>query len=90
MKRRYPFDPDWVTEPGEHLRETLEVLRVSLREFARRTGYSIRYIERLLTGQARIRLRTARRLALGTGVPASLWINLETNFQTRQQRLNRP
>ena len=89
MKRRYPFAADWVTEPGEHLRETLEVLRVSLSEFARRTGYSTWYIERLLTGQARIRPLTARRVALGTGVAASLWINLETNYQTRRQRLAR-
>lgn len=89
MKRRYPFDPDWVTEPGEHLRETLHLLHVSPHDFARRTGYSTRYIERLLAGQARIRPLTARRLSLGTGVPASLWLNLETNYQTRRQRLAR-
>jgi HTH-type transcriptional regulator/antitoxin HigA len=87
MKRRYSFKPDWVTEPGEHLLETLQELSLSPHEFAQRTGYSPGHVQRLLSGQARIRLHTARRLAIGTGVPASLWINLEANYQSRKRRL---
>ena len=87
MKRWYPFDLDLVTEPGKHLLETLHKLSVSPHEFAHRNGYSPGHIHRLLSGQARIRPHTARRLALGTGIPASLWINLEANYQSRKRYL---
>ena len=86
-KERYAYDPDYLTEPGEVLLETIESLGMSQKELAARTGYSTKHINLLISGKARLTAESALRLEKVTGVPARFWNNLETQYQERKARL---
>ncbi|MFM8474512.1 MAG: HigA family addiction module antitoxin [Planctomycetaceae bacterium] len=80
----FPFDPDYVTEPGDVLLETTEGLGITQKELAARTGFTAKHINQLIRGVARISPETALRLEKVTGVPASFWNHLETKYQERK------
>ena len=85
--KRYSYEPDYVTEPGETLQETIENLGISQKELADRTGFTAKHINQLISGAKRISPDAALRLEKVTGVPARLWNNLESNYQERKARL---
>jgi len=85
--QRFAYEPDYVTEPGSILQETIDSLGITQREFAARTGYTTKHINLLITGKARITPEAAVRLERVTQVPARFWNNLETQFQDRKARL---
>jgi HTH-type transcriptional regulator/antitoxin HigA len=58
----YPFDPDYVAEPGDVLLETIEGLGISQRELADRTGFTPKHINQVIKGVKRISPETALRL----------------------------
>lgn len=80
----FPFDPDYVTKPGDVLLETTEGLGMTQKELAARTGFTAKHINQLIRGVARISPETALRLEKVTGVPASFWNHLETKYQERK------
>ncbi len=82
------YEPDYVTEPGEVLQETIDHLGMTQRELALRTGYSPKHINLLISGKARITHDAAIRLERVTRVPARFWNNLEYQYQERKARLN--
>lgn len=82
-----PFDPDYVTEPGDVLLETIEGLGITQRELAARTGFTAKHINQLIRGVRRISPGTALRLEKVTAVPASFWNNLEAKYQDRKARI---
>lgn len=84
---RYAYEPDYVTEPGDILQETIDGLGMSQKELASRTGYTTKHINLLISGKARITPEAALRLEKVTQVPAHFWNNLETQFQERKARL---
>ena len=86
-KQRYRYEPDYVTEPGETLQETIESLGISQKELADRTGFTAKHINQLISGAKRISSDAALRLEKVTGVSARLWNNLESNYQERKARL---
>ncbi len=86
-KQRYPYEPDYVTEPGDTLQETIDGLGISQKELAARTGFSTKHINQLISGEKRISPEAALRLEKVTGVPARFWNNLESNYQERKARL---
>ena len=86
-KQKYAFDPDYVTEPGSILQETIDSLGITQKEFAARTGYTTKHINLLVSGKARITPDAAVRLERVTRVPARFWNNLETQYQDRKARL---
>lgn len=73
--------PDTVPPPGETLRETLEGLGMSQKEFAARMGLSEKHICKIMAGEAPITPETALSLEKVLGVPARFWSNLEMNYQ---------
>jgi len=85
--QRYPYEPDYVTEPGDTLQETIDSLGISQKELAARTGFTPKHINQLISGVKRISPETALRLEKVTGVPARFWNNLESNYQERKARL---
>lgn len=86
-KQQYPYEPDYVTEPGDTLQETIDGLGISQKELAARTGFSTKHINQLISGVKRISPDTALRLEKVTSVPARFWNNLESNYQERKARL---
>ena len=86
-QQRFAYEPDYVTEPGAILQETIDGLGITQKEFAARTAYSTKHVNQLITGKARITPDAAVRLERVTQVPARFWNNLETQFQDRKSRL---
>ncbi len=80
-KRQYEFEPDYAVPPGWTLQEVIESLDMSQKELAIRTGLTVQSLIRIFKGEQPISYVTANLLELATGVPASFWNNLESQYQ---------
>ena len=47
-----PFAPDWVSSPGDTIADLIEERGWTQAEFAKRLGYSAKYVNRLVQGNA--------------------------------------
>jgi HTH-type transcriptional regulator / antitoxin HigA len=79
--RQYPFEPDYAVPPGATLEETMESLGMSQRDLADRTGLTVQTLHRIFKGEQPITYETANRLELVTGIEATFWNNLETQYR---------
>lgn len=86
-RMKYPFDPSFAVPPGETLAETIDSLGMSQKELATRTGMTEQSISRMLKGAQPITFETANKLELATGVPASFWNSLESNYREQLSKL---
>lgn len=86
-KRRYGFEPDYAIPPGETLQETIELLGMTQRDLALRTGMATKTINEIIKGKAPITPDTAVLLERVTGVPASMLNNLETNYREQLAKI---
>lgn len=82
----HPYVPANIPAPGYTLRETLEALGMSQSKLASRTGLTLKHINEIILGKAAISPSTAVALERATGVPSSLWNNLETQYQDHKVR----
>lgn len=87
VKKRYSFEPDYAVPPGKTLQETMESLDMGQKELAARTGLTVQSLIRILKAEQPISYETANRLELATGVPASLWNNLEARYQEQMAKV---
>ncbi len=79
--RQHPFEPDYAVPPGATLEETMESLGMSQRDLADRTGLTVQTLNRIFKGGQPITYETANRLELVTGIEATFWNNLETQYR---------
>lgn len=86
-KKAYQYEPDYAVPPGETLREVLDALGMKQRELADRTGLTEQTISRISNAEQPVTADTANRLELVTGVPASLWNNLEARYREHKMRV---
>lgn len=82
----HPYIPANIPAPGFTLRETLESLGMSQSKLASRTGLTLKHINQIIQGNAAISPSTSVALERATGVPASLWNNLESQYQDHKVR----
>jgi addiction module HigA family antidote len=87
-KRRYGFEPDYAIPPGETLRETMKSLGMNQKELAKRTNLTVQSLNRIFKGEQPITYDTASRFELVTGVPATLWNNLEAQYREKLVRID--
>jgi HTH-type transcriptional regulator/antitoxin HigA len=73
--------------PGELLTETLESLNLSQAELARRMDRPVQAINEIARGTKEITPETAIQLERVLGVPAHIWLGLETEYQHTKARL---
>jgi addiction module HigA family antidote len=79
--KNYGFEPDYAIPPGETMREVMESLGMSQKELAGRTDLTVQSLNRIFKGTQPITYETANRLELATGVPATMWNNLEAQYR---------
>ena len=82
------YEPDYLTEPGTILQETLDTLGRTVDEFAIMTGFTKHFCLQLIQGTVRITPDVARCLEKSTPVPARFWNNLESQYQQRKKHLS--
>jgi plasmid maintenance system antidote protein VapI len=77
----YTFDPDWCVHPGETLREWREENHLPASAAAMACGRMLDLYLGIEAGTEEITEAIASALAHGTGIPATLWRNLERIFR---------
>ena len=85
--KKYGFDPDYAIPPGETLKELMESLEMSQKEFSKRTGLTIMSLNRIIKGEQPVTYDTANILELVTNVPAKMWNNLEANYREQLAKI---
>lgn len=89
MRKKYKFEPDYITHPGETLKEKLEEIGMSQKEFAVRVGKPVKTISEIVNGKSAVVPETAVRFEKVLGIPASYWLLHQSNydeFLARQKR----
>ena len=86
-EQRHQFAPDWVSPPGETLKDLLEERGWTQRELATRLGYSEKHISQLINGKVPLSESVAQQLEHVLGAPASFWLNREANYREHKARL---
>jgi len=81
------LEQDLVFPPGETLLETLEHLGMSQLDLAKRTDKSPKHINEIIKGKAPISPEMAILLENATGISATMWMNLERNYQEHLARV---
>ena len=72
--------------PGELIRENLEDLRLAVAEAAKGLGITRQQLYNVLKGKSGITPEMAVRLEKGFGGSASLWLQMQVNFDLAQLR----
>ncbi len=82
-----PFEPDWVSPPGDTIRDLMEEYGWSETELAARLRYSVQHVRRLLDGEAVITKNAAVRLARVLGSTSRFWLAREALYREDLVRL---
>jgi len=75
------FNPDYVIHPGEILEETLESRGIKKSLFAEKCGISNKTVSQIIHGKSAITPEMAIKFERALGTSASLWINLNTDYE---------
>jgi HTH-type transcriptional regulator / antitoxin HigA len=75
------FDPDWVSPPGDTIRDLLEERSWSLAEFGKRLGWGTDRIDGLLNGETSISFEIALDLEQILGASANFWTIRESQYR---------
>ena len=76
-----PFEPKWLSVPGETMLDLLEEQGWSQAEFAERAGYTTKHVSQLIKGNASITEDTAFRLERVLGGSAAFWLSRESKYR---------
>ncbi len=87
MTMKHDFKPDYVVLPGESIKEMIDYMGLTQKDFARRLEISEQSLIRILQGKQPITHETALKLELVTGVSNEFWIAREANYQKHLARL---
>ena len=82
------FQPDWVSPPGDTIRDILEERSLSVDEFSKRLGWATDEAQALLSGSRTITSRIAVGLNRVLGGTAEFWSNREKQYRTDVRRLH--
>jgi plasmid maintenance system antidote protein VapI len=78
---RFEFTPDYVSPPGETLREVIDDRGISVVDLAEQSGLSCDAVAGVLEGKTAITVQIAKGLARALGVPASFWLRREEMYR---------
>jgi HTH-type transcriptional regulator / antitoxin HigA len=83
MSAAETFNPDWVSPPGETIRDVLRERNITIDDFAEKMQQSRQETLELLQGQSPITLGTARRLEKALGASVEFWMSREFRYRER-------
>src|SRR5438309_4301440 len=75
------FRPDWVSAPGDTIRDILQEQNISLVEFAGRLDLSVPLTENLVEGRVPLTLQIARQLTSVCGASVEFWMRRDFEYQ---------
>jgi HTH-type transcriptional regulator/antitoxin HigA len=80
------YSPDYVIHPGEYLEEIIESRELKKGDLAKRCGLSDKQISQILGKHAAISSHTALAFEKALGISASVWNNLNAQYQLFQAK----
>jgi HTH-type transcriptional regulator / antitoxin HigA len=86
-KAAKPFDPGWVSLPGETITDLLEERDWTQTQLADRLGYPESQVCQLIDGEIAISVETAYKLAEILGSTADFWLKLEAIYRDRLAKI---
>ena len=89
MTKRNEYTPPTVTHPGITLKEKLDELGMSQKEFAVRTGKPEQTIVKVIDGKSALTPDMAVKFESVLGIPATFWLNRQQNYDEAVARLKR-
>jgi HTH-type transcriptional regulator/antitoxin HigA len=84
-----PFNPDWVSPPGDSIQNLIELRKLSIKEFAQKVGLSLYEVQLLLVGKYKIDKVLAEKLSQILGSSARFWLKREAQYRTDCKRLGK-
>ena len=89
MTKRNEYIPQTVSHPGLTLREKLEELGMSQKEFAVRTGKPEQTIVKVINGESSLTPDMAVQFESVLGIPANFWLKRQQNYDEAVARVKR-
>ena len=86
MLESRPFNPDWVSPPGETIQDALDELGLGQAELAGRMGVTEKHVTEMIKGKIGLTPEIAGKLELVLGESASFWLQREAVYQQRLAR----
>ena len=80
------YNPDYAIHPGEILEETLEARGIKKTTFAEKCGISNKTVSQIIHGKSAITPEMAIKFERALGNSASLWINLNADYELNLAR----
>jgi HTH-type transcriptional regulator/antitoxin HigA len=77
------FDPDWVSPPGETIRDALAHTQLPSETLGNALGLTSENLRALLAGELEIDRETALGLSAALGGSQGFWLSRETNYRVR-------
>ena len=87
IDQKCKFQPDWMSSPGDTIRDLMEERDWNQVELAKRLGFTTKHLNQLVKGKASLSEDTALRLEYVLGSTARFWLNRETIYRERLARL---
>ncbi len=81
-----PFAPDWNSPPGDTILDLIEEKNWTQTELAKRMGYSLKHVNRLVKGKVALTEDTAILLERVLGAGAGFWLAREGQYRERIAR----
>ena len=85
----YELQPSTPIHPGEILKDELEARGISQRKFASIIGVSYSVLNEVVNGKRPISTEYALKIDAATGIPAYIWINMQSAYNMQAARHDR-
>jgi HTH-type transcriptional regulator / antitoxin HigA len=82
-KTTHPFNPDWVSPPGDTIADLLEEQDWTQVQLAEQIDFTEVQVKQLIDGEIEIDSETARKLAAVLGSTENFWLKLEALYRSR-------
>lgn len=87
MSMKHEFKPDYVVLLGESIKEMIDYMGITQKDFAQRLDITEQSLIEILQGKQPITHETAFKLELVTDVSNEFWLAREANYQKHLTRL---
>ena len=82
--------PVYAVHPGSILVEELKERGIKQKDFAKSIGMEAPHLSALIHGRRNVTAAIASRLETGLGIPATVWLNIQTRYNLSIKNASRP
>ena len=87
MKKNDDFKPDWVSPPGDTIKEILREKKISIARFAFLIGQTETFTKNLIKGDIAIDKELSQKLSKTLGSTSKFWLKRDEQYREDKIRL---